>query len=79
MNLKLHVRQERPSPPFPWEVSHAAPEDRAVGLELELIDLVARRNAIRDASDPEASRLDDDIEILFGELGDVMTVLPTAV
>lgn len=56
---------------FPWEAGHAAPEDRAVGLELELIELVARRNAIPDDNDGEARALDGQIDATLAELGSV--------
>ena len=59
---------------FPWEAAHAAPEDRAVGLELELIELVARRNHIRDDEDLEAKALDTQIDAALAELGSVEAV-----
>ncbi|MEO6989679.1 MAG: hypothetical protein ABI239_13655 [Aquihabitans sp.] len=65
--------------PFPWEVAHAAPEDQAVGLELQLIELVARRRSIRDDADPEAVSIDAEIEIVLTDLGDLTQTLPVAV
>lgn len=79
----IHPRRERRSAaatlaagPFPWEEGHAAPEDRAVGIELELIELVHRRELIPSASDPEALVLDQAIEQTLERLGNVVTVLP---
>lgn len=63
---------------FPWEVAHAAPEDRAVGLELQLIELVARRRAIRHETDPEAGVIDAEIEGVLIDLGDLTPSLPLA-
>lgn len=57
--------------PFPWEEAHAAPEDRAVGLELELIELVARRTSIADQHDGEAVALDAEIDRTLAELGSI--------
>lgn len=59
------------SGPFPWEAQHAAVEDQALGLELELIELVRRRNDIRDAADPDARILDAEIDWLLAELGEI--------
>ncbi|CAN5838431.1 hypothetical protein BH23ACT2_BH23ACT2_15890 [soil metagenome] len=64
--------------PFPWEEAHAAPEDRAVGLELELIELVRRRDDIGDASDPEVVQIDREIDAVVAELGRVTPSLPLA-
>jgi hypothetical protein len=50
----------------PWEASHATPEDRALGLELELIELESRR--VRD-TDPAA---------LEAEARDVLSALAQA-
>ena len=79
MHRMNHDHTPRNDTPFPWEVAHAAPEDQAVGLELQLIELVARRRAIRDDADTEAVRLDAEIEVLLGELGDLTSVMPVAV
>lgn len=65
--------------PFPWEVAHAAPEDQAVGLELQLIELVARRRSIRDDADPEAVFIEAEIELILDDLGDLTPTLPVAV
>lgn len=65
------------SGPFPWEEAHAAPEDRAVGLELELIELVHRRTSILDEYDGEAQALDREIDQTLAQLGSI-TPLPLA-
>lgn len=59
------------SGPYPWESTHAAVEDKALGLELELIELVRRRNDIADATDPDARILDAEIDWLLAELGQI--------
>lgn len=81
----IHARTDATSPapapttgPFPWEEPHAAPEDRAVGLELELIELVRRRGDIPDATAPEAEVLDREIEDTLAQLGEVTPALPLA-
>lgn len=81
----IHARTDRTSTaqapttgPFPWEEAHAAPEDRAVGLELELIELVRRRGDIVDATSPEAQALDREIEATLTQLGQVTPALPLA-
>ena len=79
MHRMTHDHIPHNDTPFPWEVAHAAPEDQAVGLELQLIELVARRRAIRDDADPEAATLDAEIEAVLGELGDLTPVMPVAV
>jgi hypothetical protein len=57
--------------PFPWEEAHAAPEDQAVGLELELIELVQRRTSIPDENDGEAVALDREIDQTLTALGSI--------
>jgi hypothetical protein len=37
---------DEPAELDPWTEGHAPPADRAVGLELELIDLVAKRDHV---------------------------------
>ena len=59
------------SGPYPWESTSAAVEDKALGLELELIELVRRRNDIPDATDPDARILDAEIDWLLAELGQI--------
>jgi len=58
------------SAPLPWEGGHAAPEDQAVGLELELIELVARRKALS-GDDPAVSALDAEIDETLTRLGSI--------
>ena len=79
----IHPRRERRNAtdtvtvgPFPWEEGHAAPEDRAVGIELELIELVHQRGLISDPTDREARALDQAIDQTLEQLGNVVTVLP---
>jgi hypothetical protein len=50
-----------------WEDGHAAPEDRALGLELELIELVRQRDELL-AGHPEVARLDAQISAVQAEL-----------
>ncbi len=52
----------------PWEARHAAPEDRAVGLELELIELVQRRSETSDRFPAEQQVLDRQIDQALAEL-----------
>lgn len=54
----------------PWEGVHAAPEDRALGLELELIELVQQRANVGSSSD-EAQVLDAAIEQALDEIAAV--------
>ena len=79
MHRMTHDHTPQTDTPFPWEVAHAAPEDQAVGLELQLIELVTRRRSIHDAVDPEAAALDVEIEAVLEELGDLTPVVPVAV
>ena len=80
----LHFRH-RTTPVFddahrlhPWEQGHAAPQDQALGLELELIELVRRRDDIRDATDPEARWLDDEILLVTDQLDTLVSTMPLA-
>jgi hypothetical protein len=59
---------------FPWERGHAAPEDQAFGLELELIELERRR---RDQVDGD--RLDPEIDSVREQLATLVASLPVAV
>lgn len=79
MHRTPHAPSTQNDTPFPWEVAHAAPEDQAVGLELQLIELVARRRSIRDDADPEAILIDVEIEAVLTDLGDLTPTLPVAV
>ncbi len=63
--------------PFPWEEAHAAPEDRAVGLELELIELVCQRRLLLDDG-VDARALDREIDLVVAELGALTPSLPLA-
>lgn len=74
MNVHRHHEEQ-----FPWEEGRAAPEDRALGLELELIELVRRRDDIADAADPESVALDREILAVQDELRDVAAIMPAAV
>ena len=71
-------RQADVSGPFPWEQAHAAPEDRAVGLELELIELVHRRQVLGNEDPAGARALDGEIDQLLAALGEVTVALPIA-
>jgi hypothetical protein len=53
-----------------WTDGHAAPEDRAVGLELELIELVRQRDELL-SGHPEIARLDAQIATVQRELSAV--------
>lgn len=64
---------------FPWEGSHAAPADRALGLELELIELVRRQDDIADPTDPESIDLGRQIRLVQDELYEVSLQTPMTV
>ena len=51
----------------PWADGHASPEDRALGLELELIELQRRRTEHLDGT-PGADAIDDEIALVTAEL-----------
>lgn len=63
-----HAEATRDEPASaPWESGRAAPEDRALGLELELIELVHQRTII--GGDTETrQRLDAEIEAVLHEI-----------
>jgi len=65
--------------PFPWEAAHAAPQDRALGLELELIELVRRRSELTGTEIAEARQLDGEIDRTLAELDELTRALPLAV
>ncbi len=65
-----------PDQPYPWEQPHAAPEDRAVGLELELIELVHERGSDLAPQDAATREVDEEIEDVLEELADVAAELP---
>lgn len=71
MDSVRQLRRHAAPAPFPWEIGHAAPEDQALGLELELIELNRRRRAIRDPRDAEAIALDTEINAVLDALGTV--------
>ena len=55
---------------YAWEVPHASPEDRALGLELELIELVQQRRSSV-LADGEILALDRDIDGVLVELASI--------
>ena len=55
-------------PIFPWQVPHACAEDRAMGLELELIELVRSRSLARDRG-RSVEPFDRDIDQVLGGVG----------
>ena len=50
-----------------WTGPHAAPEDRALGLELELIELQRRHDDLA-ADHPEVARIDREVTAVLDEL-----------
>lgn len=68
-----------PAGAFPWEQAHAAPGDRALGLELELIELVRRQDDIFDKADPEAVELGRQIGRVQDELLTLVDEMPLTV
>lgn len=66
-------------PVHPWQESHAAPEDRAVGLELQLIELVHRRNDVRAERRARNPQLESEIAAVLDELAELDVELPAAV
>ncbi|HRW36695.1 MAG: hypothetical protein KDB04_04555 [Acidimicrobiales bacterium] len=50
-----------------WSDGHAAPEDRALGLELELIELHRRRDELS-PDHPEVARVDREVQAVIDEL-----------
>lgn len=61
------IRSKQPELLSPWTDGHASPEDRALGYELELIELERRRSEVEEGS-PEAAELDDEIEAVRDDL-----------
>ncbi len=53
-----------------WADGHAAPEDRALGLELELIELQRRREELA-PDHPEVARIDREVGVVLEELVEV--------
>ena len=66
-----------PQPRFPWEEGRACREDRAMGLELELIELVQRRRSAAAHGDP-VERLDDQIDEVMSDLAAEAAILGAA-
>lgn len=63
----------------PWQSGHAAPEDQALGLELELIELVRQRaEAVGDGNSVTVDRLDADIDGVLHELAAVAATIQAA-
>lgn len=56
-----------PTRPFPWEEAHACHEDRAMGFELELIELVHQRE-LAEAEGAPVTALDRQIDAVMAEL-----------
>ncbi|CAN5509156.1 hypothetical protein BH10ACT1_BH10ACT1_12050 [soil metagenome] len=77
-STRFHRSAAPTTGPYPWEQAHAAPEDRAVGLELELIELVARRQSMVDTYDGESQALDAEIDRTLNELGRITPAFPLA-
>ncbi|WP_421118621.1 hypothetical protein ACE2AJ_14790 [Aquihabitans daechungensis] len=53
--------------PFPWQEGHACREDRAMGFELELIELVHRREIAVERGEA-VDALDQQIDEIMGDL-----------
>lgn len=64
--------------PHPWEQAHAAAADRAVGLELELIELVHRRGTGGAPADETTVEVDAQIDEVLEDLAEVAQGLPIA-
>ncbi|MGN6693642.1 MAG: hypothetical protein ACTHN0_05645 [Aquihabitans sp.] len=56
-----------PQPTFPWQDGHACHEDRAMGLELELIELVRQRDEAKGSVDA-VERVDRQIDDVMARL-----------
>ena len=56
---------------YPWEVGHAAGEDRAMGLELELIELQRTRELAEEHGEP-VDPIEEEITEVLGELADAV-------
>lgn len=66
----------RPTSDGPWGAGHAAPEDRALGHELELIELQRRRDELA-PDHPEVARIDREIAVVVEQLVEASTELVT--
>ena len=67
------IRSKQPELMTPWTDGHASPEDRALGYELELIELIRRRGEVEDGS-RDAAALDSEIAAVRKELEEVATL-----
>jgi hypothetical protein len=75
---KFHIPQSRlvvrqPQLSTPWFDGHASPEDRALGYELELIELERRRREVPDGT-ARAAELDVEIAAVRNDLAAVATL-----
>ncbi len=68
------IATKEPELSTPWVNGHASPEDRALGHELELIELLRQRSEVDDGT-PEAAEIDREIEDVRRQLVEV-AVLP---
>lgn len=57
--------------PYPWETSAVLPEDKAMGLELELIELEHERDEAEHEGAP-VEAIDEEITEVLDELEDVV-------
>ena len=67
------IGARQPELSTPWTNGHASPEDRALGYELELIELTRRRAEAADGT-AEAAALDAEIEAVRSDLMVVATL-----
>jgi len=67
------IGSRQPQISSPWSEGHASPEDRALGLELELIELERRRGEVADGS-PAAADLDAEIDEVRRDLVEVASL-----
>lgn len=72
--LAFHRTHTEPAE-HPWQQAHAAPADRAVGMELQLIELNHRRNTTDEA---EIRAVDAEIVEVIAELADLDQQLAAA-
>lgn len=71
---RRRIGDREPELASPWVDGHASPEDRALGFELELIELMRRRAEAVDGTE-EADALDGEIAAVRRDLVAV-AVLP---
>ena len=72
--LAFHRNHAEPAA-HPWQQAHAAPADRAVGLELQLIELNHRRATVDDA---EIRVVDAEITQVIAEMAELDQQLAAA-